>query len=85
MTSIASLREHRILGMAIFDWTTSLIGGIIIGYFILDKSTLLMWIMWLTIWILFGVAVHLFFGIDTMLGYYLGLNKAPLRNETRLH
>lgn len=85
MLSISSLREHRILGMAIFDWITSLIGGIIIGYFILERPNLLMWTIWLIIWVLFGIAVHLFFGIDTMLGYYLGLNKAPLRNENRLH
>jgi hypothetical protein len=32
-------------------------------------------------WILFGVVVHLYFGINTMLGYYLGLNPKPIREE----
>jgi hypothetical protein len=29
--------------------------------------------------IIFGILVHKIFGINTMLGYYLGINEKPLR------
>lgn len=75
--TIAKLRQYRIAGMAIFDWVTSLLGGAIIGYFILENHSVALWTMWLIVWILIGIVIHLLVGVDTMLGYYLGLNKKP--------
>jgi len=54
-----------------------LLGGAIIGYFILENHSVALWTMWLIVWILIGIVIHLLVGVDTMLGYYLGLNKKP--------
>lgn len=78
-TLLETLREYRIVGMAIFDWATSLLGGWIIGYFIFKVRTLCNWVLWFIFWILLGILVHIIFKVDTMLGYYLGLNKKPDR------
>jgi hypothetical protein len=82
--TIAELRQYRIAGMAIFDWVTSLLGGILIGYFILENHSVALWTMWLIVWILIGIVIHLLVGVDTMLGYYLGLNKKPVRGELNI-
>ena len=79
-STIDQLRQYRIAEMAIFDWVTSLLGAIIIGYYLLKLRSIIHWIVWIIIWILFGIIVHLLFGVDTMLGYYLGINKKPIRN-----
>jgi len=75
--SIHELRKPKIFGMAIFDWTTSLLGAFLIGKFLLKLHKPIEWILWIFFWILFGAAVHLYFGIKTMFGYYLGLNNKP--------
>lgn len=81
--SVAELRQYRIAGMAIFDWTTSLLGAVVIGYFLLEKrNSWVLWTLWIAVWILFGIFIHFVLGVDTMLGYYLGLNDKPKRNET---
>jgi hypothetical protein len=72
------LRKPKILDMSIFDWVTALIGGYLIAYFLNYrdiKSILLIEVGF----ILFGILIHKLFGIDTMLGYYLGINKKPIR------
>lgn len=77
---LKTLRKPKILGMAIFDWVTSLLAGFLIGKFILRLPwSFAIWILWLFTWILFGIVVHSAFGIHTMLGYYLGLNPKPIR------
>jgi hypothetical protein len=39
------------------------------------------WLFFFSIWTLVGVLIHKLINIDTQLGYYLGLNKKPIRKE----
>lgn len=75
---LKTLREPKILGMSIFDWITSLLGAYIIGRWF-HFRTRQQWVSWIILWIVLGVFVHAIFGINTMLGYYMGLNPRPLR------
>jgi hypothetical protein len=65
--------------MSIFDWITSLLLAALVGYFLSIKGS--QWLPFLLTWTLFGVLTHYAFGINTMLGYYLGLNPVPIRQE----
>ena len=76
---IRILRKPKILDMSIFDWVTSLLGAALLGYFLGIRG--LMWIPLLIGWTLFGVAAHAAFGVNTMFGFYLGLNPKPTRKE----
>ena len=78
MSLIQTLRGPKIFGMAIFDWTLSILGLVLLGI-TLKIKTAPKWIAFVFAWILFGVAVHKLMGVDTMLGYYLGLNPKPTR------
>lgn len=78
---VCTLRRPKILGMAVFDWVGSLLFAFVIGHFLLRLSNIFSWIAWIIWWILLGVFVHHFFGVHTMLGYYLGLNPPPRRTE----
>jgi hypothetical protein len=72
---IETLRKPKILGMAVFDWVVSLTAATIVGIFVLHLRTVGRWVLWFIVWTMFGVAVHKMFGVNTMLGYYLGLNE----------
>lgn len=75
MTTIKEIRKHRVFGMAIFDWITSLLAAFIIGKYVFNLHTsVLFWIIFIISWIGFGVLVHWSLGIDTQFGYYLGIN-----------
>lgn len=77
---IQDLRSVRVFDMAVFDWFFSLLAATIIGkYALMLKGWQdgLLWAVWILCWILFGVFVHKAMGIDTKLGYYLGINKDP--------
>jgi hypothetical protein len=80
-TPLQVLRKPKILNMSIFDWVTSLLVGGLLGWWLGLKGV--QWAWFLLAWILFGVAAHYVFGVDTMLGYYLGLNPVPQRGECR--
>ena len=71
------LRKPKIFGMAIFDRTVSLLLGLLVGWLLSVKG--IGWIPFLVAWVLFGIAVHAVFGVNTMLGYYLHLNPIPVR------
>jgi hypothetical protein len=71
------LRSFRIFGLAIFDWITSLLGAFIIGKYLLKIDETRIWIIYIIFWILFGILIHWYLKIDTMLGYYLGINAKP--------
>lgn len=73
------LRGPKILNMSIFDWATSLLGAWLIGYYLLKLKSIFNYLVWFILWTLFGVFIHLVFRVDTMLGYYLGLNPKPKR------
>jgi hypothetical protein len=78
-STIQRLRKPKVFDMSVFDWITSLLLAGIVGYFL--KLRGFAWVLFIAFWILFGVLVHLYFGINTMLGYYLGLNPKPIREE----
>jgi len=76
------LRKPKILGMSIFDWVVSLTIAVLIGLFLLRlPPSWMIWVTWLILWTLFGVLVHKWMGVNTMLGYYLGLNPMPVRER----
>jgi len=79
-TTIQRLRKPKIADMSIFDWVTSLIGAFIIGRAFGIKS-FLEWLIFVILWIAFGVAAHWAFNVPTMFGYYLGINEKPVRKE----
>jgi len=78
MTLIDTLRGPKILDMSIFDWVTSIAGAILLGKWLGIKG-LEKWIGFILAWIIFGIVVHYVVGVNTMLGYYLGLNEKPER------
>ena len=76
-STIQSLRKPKILDMSIFDWVTSLLGAFLIGKLFGVSN----WLLFIFGWIAFGIFAHLYFGINTMFGYYLGLNEKPVRKD----
>ena len=80
-TPLQALRKPKILNMSIFDWVTSLLGAGLVGWWLGLKG--LQWLWFLLFWVAFGVVSHLAFGVNTMFGYYLGLNPRPERKECR--
>lgn len=78
-TTIQLLRKPKIADMSIFDWLTSLLAAFFIGKLYGIKG--MAWIFFIIGWIIFGILMHWYFGIDTMLGYYLGINVKPVRKE----
>lgn len=79
-TTLDRLRGPKILDMSIFDWVTSLAFAGLVGWLI-GFEGLVQWLLFVIVWVIFGVATHYAFGVNTMFGYYLGLNKKPLRNK----
>jgi hypothetical protein len=73
------IRKPKILDMSIFDWVTALLGGFLIAYYLFDITDPLFIVLFEIGFIIFGIIVHKLFGINTMLGYYLGLNDKPKR------
>lgn len=80
-STLQTLRIPKFLGMSIFDWVVSLTIAALIGHFLLRlPPSWPLWVTWFIVWTLFGILVHKWFGIHTMLGYYLGLNPMPVRD-----
>jgi hypothetical protein len=73
------LRKPKIFDMSIFDWVTALLGGYLIAVYIFNIKEFQYIILTEFGFILFGIIVHKLFGVDTMLGYYLGINNKPFR------
>ena len=81
--SIQSLRSHRLFGIALFDLISSMIGMIII--FLIFRqihfknlSVYPFIVAGLLLAIPFGIIVHIMFGTDTTLNYFLGLSNKPI-------
>jgi len=74
-----ALRKPKILDMSIFDWITALLGGYLLSIYFFKFLDTLSIVLFEIIFIIFGIIVHKLFGIDTMLGYYLGINDKPIR------
>lgn len=82
--TLQTLRTPKIFGMSIFDWAVSLTAAALIGQFLLRlPPSWILWITWLFVWTMFGVLVHKWLGVNTMLGYYLGLNPMPVRKRRK--
>lgn len=75
---IDRLRAPKIFDMSIFDWFASILVAVLLGLF-LGIKRVSSWTVFLFAWMLFGVLVHLLFGVKTMFGFYLGLNEKPVR------
>jgi hypothetical protein len=65
--------------MSIFDWIASLLGAFLVGYFLLKLRGYTNWAVFIVAWTLAGVGIHAAFGVNTMFGYYLGINPKPVR------
>lgn len=77
---IQLLRKPKVWDMSIFDWVTSLLAAVLIGRWFKVRGTKA-WIEFILYWTFLGVAIHWVAGVDTMLGYYLGINRKPVRVE----
>jgi hypothetical protein len=75
------LRKPKILDMSIFDWIATLFGGFLIAIYVLDLDDNTEIFVFEILIIFIGILVHKLFGINTMLGYYLGLNDKPIRKQ----
>ena len=73
------LRKPKILDMSIFDWVTTLIGGYLLAHYLFKLNDTQSIVVFEIGFIIFGIIVHKLFGINTMLGYYLGINDKPKR------
>lgn len=78
-STLDKLRGPKVFNMSIFDWVTSLFGAWLIGYYLLKLKSFFNYIIWFILWTIFGILVHIMFKVDTMLGYYLGINPKPKR------
>lgn len=79
-TTIQRLRKPKILDMSIFDWVTSLLGAAIVAYYMHVRGYINLTLFFIA-WTLTGILIHAEFGVNTMLGYYVGLNPKPKREE----
>lgn len=69
-STVDKLRKPKFLGMAIFDITATIIAILFIVAFT-NKS----FVSVSSCVFLFAILTHYYFGIETQLGYYLGLNQ----------
>lgn len=76
-----SLRKPKIFDMSIFDWVTALLGGYLLAIYFFKFTDAKDIFLFEVVFIIFGIIIHKIFGIDTMLGYYIGINKKPLRKN----
>ena len=63
--------------MKIIDWLTFFMGSGLIGAFIFKLKGAQAWAIFLLAWTFVLVFVHKVFGVQTQLGYYIGLSKDP--------
>jgi len=69
--------EPKIFNMTILDWLTSFMGSGLVGALVFKLKGAQAWAIFLLAWILIGLFVHKFLGIQTQPGYYLGITKDP--------
>lgn len=78
-TLLQRLRGPKLFNMSIFDWVASILGAFLIGKFLLKLEGARDWTLFILAWVVFGVAVHKLFKVNTQFGFYLGLNPRPKR------
>lgn len=81
MELITYLRSYRFFAMPIFDLLGTALLAAVIGYYLGFRDVLTQ-TLWIITFFLIGIVTHLILRVDTMLGYYLGLNKKPIRKTT---
>jgi len=81
MTLIKTLRTPKLFNIAIFDCVATLISAILIGKYIFKFNNIFDMTIWIIIVFAFGVFIHYLFDINTMVGYYLGINDKPDRKD----
>lgn len=79
MGIVKNLRGPKIFDMSIFDWSLSIVGGYLFSKLFLALYSKQDWFVFIFIWILLGITAHLVFNVNSMLGFYLHLNKKPTR------
>lgn len=71
---LATLRQKRVAGVAVFDAVASLCAAVLVGVFLLHLGDdLVDWFTFLLAWTALGVVVHFALGVRTPLGAALGL------------
>lgn len=70
--------------MKIIDWLTFFMGSGLIGALVFKLKGAQAWAIFLLAWTFILVYVHRILGIQTQVGYYLGLNKDPQYPEITL-
>ena len=78
---IDTLRKPKIIDMSIFDWVMTLLVGYLLAIYIFNLTDIYLILYFEMLVILLGIITHKIFGINTMLGYYIGLNPKPIRKE----
>ena len=71
------MKQPVIFGLTLLQWAASFMGVGLIGAFVLKLKGPQAWGLFLLAWTLFGMIMLRVFGIQTQLGYYLGLVKDP--------
>jgi hypothetical protein len=78
---IDTLRKPKLLDMSIFDWGITLFVGYLLAIYIFKLTDIYLILYFEMIIIVLGIITHKIFGVNTMLGYYIGLNPKPIRKE----
>jgi hypothetical protein len=63
--------------MTILDWFTFFMGSGLVGAFVFKLKGAQAWAIFLLAWTFVLVSVHKVLGIQTQVGYYLGISKNP--------
>ena len=77
-TAIQKLRQPKIFDMAIFDWVATFVGSIIIQKYIIYKQIKKSILQVFIYLIIMGIIIHKTMKVDTMFGYYIGINKKQI-------
>ena len=78
--TVAELRQPTIYGIVMFDLFATIFAVFLIWLIFGFRSPRAFFVL-LAITFVVGIMVHLYFGIDTMIGYYIGVNPRPWRPE----
>ena len=71
-----NLRRLRLVGISVIDLVLTLILALVIAALFIELSLRATIIVFLILMII-AIITHLHFKVDTMLGYYIGINKKP--------
>jgi cadmium resistance protein CadD (predicted permease) len=81
MSLLKTLREPKILDMAVFDWVATFIAALIFTKYVVPKWNV---IIVFILFVILGIFVHVQTGTPTMFNYYLGQNSYEQVMESRI-